>query len=386
MSKVVVPLQRRTRVRLTVVSIVALMVCSLGVVSTERSSNLRARVAASRPEMLRLVRTVQVAPDARFPNPGWFVRVNHVPATNRLVVTFASAPASSEPDQQSGYAYKEYDMGMNETGSAGYFLRAPASDSGSIMIGNTYYFAWSSSFYGWQITKYDAVTWQVLGEMSVPLDEATEASNDPMVAYVDGHLDVSSQANPPPGLDEGTSTHHRFFSLDLVAEGQMVLANPPHICGSSMVYVDGVYHLVTGTAFLGDLFVMQYDRDWNLIQEKWLRPHAHWSQGLAFDGQRFYVAYLDTSRRPPTLFPLVTNLHLAVFDRDWNLLDDVAITDFHIEDLAFAGRPWVIIRNSRAYVSYDVSTVDPVTGHEDGRSRSYVSVCNVRALGASGRN
>jgi len=76
---------------------------------------------------------------------------------------------------------------------------------------------------------------------------------------------------------------------------------------------------------------------------------------VAFDGQNLYVAYLDTrQRKEPGVFPYYPNVHLAAFDRNWNLLDDEAVTDVSFSDSLFAGRPWVLLHGNRLYVSYDV--------------------------------
>ena len=87
---------------------------------------------------------------------------------------------------------------------------------------------------------------------------------------------------------------------------------------------------------------------------------------MAFDGQRFYVSYLDTSDRDsgPFVGHFYPNVHLAAFDRDWNLVEDVAVTSFARADLKFPGRPWVILHDNRLYVSYDMNELDPDT-HQD---------------------
>jgi hypothetical protein len=138
--------------------------------------------------------------------------------------------------------------------------------------------------------------------------------------------------------------------------------------------VDGIYYFVTANGFLGDLVVMKYDEDWQYLGVRTLIPHAHWSTGLVYDGQRFYVAYMDTSQRiRPDSLPVFLNVHLAAFDRDWNLLDDVAVTSFAPSDNRQPGRPWVILLNNRLYVSYDMDTIDPTTQQEQLKWQSYVS-------------
>ncbi len=381
---------------------VAMLVCIPGTAAVG-GAPANAETAGTGTGVFQFVRTVQVAPDGTF-GTGGFARVNYVPATDRLVVTFGTKPPSSAADQRAGYAYKEYDLDMNPTGQADYFVRDhaagfEANDSGSVMVGNDYYFAWAPDyvpeipgFHGWKLMKFDAVSWQIESEIYLSIVDPQEAENDPMVAFVNGQLDVSSQYNnnasgTPPDFFTGAATYHYFFSPALVTEGRMILDNPPQICGSSMIFVNGVYHLVTGSAFLGEVDVMHYDTSWRLLGKQTLRPYGEFSEGLAFDGDRFFVAYLDDSQtRPaPQYLPPAFNVHLAAFDLNWNLIDDVAVTNYSLANNTLAGRPWLILHNGRVYVSYDVDTVDPATLEETRQSQAYVSVYDVAPSGANCR-
>ncbi len=80
----------------------------------------------------------------------------------------------------------------------------------------------------------------------------------------------------------------------------------------------------------------------------------------------FYVSYLDTSQRDPGPFigHFYPNVHMAVFDRNWNLLDDVAVTSFVHEDHRFPGIPWVTWHDNLLYESYDMDDLDPDTHQE----------------------
>jgi hypothetical protein len=163
--------------------------------------------------------------------------------------------------------------------------------------------------------------------------------------------------------------------LDLQPLDKRILDDTPHISGASMIFLDGIYYIISADSYAGDLVVMKYDKDWNYLGMKSLIKQAHWSQGVVFDGRRFYVAYLDTRLRDPEkFFPVYPNVHLAAFDRDWNLLEDVAVTNFAISDLKKGGRPWVIYFKNRLYISYDVDTVNPDTHEEDLKWQAYVSI------------
>jgi hypothetical protein len=339
----------------------------------------------AQPAPFQFVRTIPITPDASF-KTGSFARINHVPATDRFVVTFGTkASPNAQPGncQGAGYAYKEYTTDMQETGKSGRLIWTPnaceAGDWGSVMVENTYYSVSLAQTPGqpnaWRLVKFDAVRWTLLAETYIPLKAPNEGDTDPTVAYVNGQLDVSAQYNPSGIWQEGSATHHHFFSADLQPLGKKILADTPNICGSSMIYVDGVYYVITANSFSGNLIVMQYDGNWKYLGVKELRKQAHWSQGVAFDGQRFYVAYLDTSQRTnPGFFPVYLNVHLAAFDRDWNLLSDVAVTNYTPADNKQPGRPWVILHQNRLYVSYDVDTIDSATHEEQLRWQANVSI------------
>ncbi len=335
--------------------------------------------AAEQPELFKFIQTIQVTPDQNF-KQGGFARIFYVPATDRFVVTFgtdnskpSSKPVNCSETGGGGIAYKEYSTEMQETGKSGRAVWDPAAcqagDMGYVMVDNVFYAVWKPN---WQLIKVDAVSWKKLAEVTIPLDSRTESPGDPMVAYVNGQIDVSSGYNltgkPHNGLNDppGTyGTHHHLFSTDLEFQGEKILTEPGHIGGSYMVFVDGIYYLVTADDYIGDVIVAKYDKDWKYLGGKTLIKQAHFSTGLVYDNGRFYLAYTDTSQRSaPTFFPVFLNIHLAAFDRDWNLLSDVAVTNFTPSDNYQPGRPWVILHGNRLYVSYDLGTLDPVT-HED---------------------
>jgi len=321
------------------------------------------------PPLLSLVQTVEVTSEADYPYGG-FVRINYVPASDRFVVTF-------------GCAYREYDLGMVPTGVSG-DLNCEGADAGFLMVDNFLFHvtqAAQAGTEGWRIFEYDAATWQLLTDTFFPLGSQRLDNGDPMVAYVNGRIDISSGytvTEEPPDADTPAGeygTHHQFFSLDLQFLEERIITEPPHIHGHYMVFVDGIYYLVTASLYTEDVILAKYDTEWNYLGGKTLIPQAHFSTGLVFDGQRFYVAYTDTSQRTePGFFPVALNIHLAAFDRDWNLVEDVAVTDFSWEDGRQPGRPWVTLHANRLYVSYDVDVVDPATHQEQFKPRAMVSV------------
>jgi hypothetical protein len=327
--------------------------------------------------LFKFIKKVEVTPDAQYLT-GCFSRINYVPATDRFVATFGGMLA--EPSKK-GFSFKEYTTDMVETGNSGVFANDVA-DAGSIMIENTYYHAGMSAqegIIGWNLCKYDAVNWNPLIEVFYPLvGFPRERECDPMVAFVNGQIDVSAQFNdnengdPPPEFTIGAATHHHFFSLDFEFLSFRVLNEPQHICGSSMIYVDSLYYFISANAFVGDVILMIYDHNWNFIDSKVLAEDAHWSTGLAFDGQMFYLAYINTSRKTEKCWYL--NTRLAAFDRNWNLIEDIPVTDFTSADSKLAGRPWVIHHDNHLYVSFDVDSIDANTFEEMHNWQAYVSV------------
>ena len=121
--------------------------------------------------------------------------------------------------------------------------------------------------------------------------------------------------------------------------------------------------------------VITYDQNWKYVGVKSLVHNGLFSTGLAFDGQRFYVAYLDNSQTlKPNQLPVYLNVRLAAFDRNWNLLEDIAVTSYAISDNMQTGRPWVLLHGNRLYVSYDLDTMDPVTRSENMHGQAIISI------------
>jgi hypothetical protein len=331
--------------------------------------------------------TEQVTPDGNYLGGG-FVRIYDSPTTGRLLVTFntpLNQPEGSCSD--SAHAYKEYTTDLQETGTKGLISCMGGVDIGSLLVGSTYYLVTmhrEGEQQGWQIATYDAASWTKLVEVFRPVDYPREVDNDPMVAYVNGQIDVSSQYNASgtsPDLMTGAASFHLFFSADLQFLGEKILADTPHEHGSSMLFLNGVYYFVSASAYLGDLVVMKYDANWNYLGVKSLKTDAFFSEGLVYDGQRFYVAYMDTSQRTgPASLPVSLNVRLAAFDRDWNLVEDIPVTSFTWADLRQPGRPYLLLHGDRLYVSYDCDTIDPDTHQEQLKGKGYVAMYEVAAL------
>lgn len=336
-------------------------------------------------EIFKFIRTVQVTDANSGAALGY---IHYVPATDLFVVMLR---LYTNKGRERSLGFKEYTTDMQPTGKFGFITNA-AADATSQIIGNDIYVASMNAEppvtpggkpqkIGWLLEKFDAASWKKLEDVYYPLIESKERLNDPMVFFTDGQLDVSGQFDASgkfAELFEGAVTQHTLLSPDLKVIEKKILKDTPHICGSSMIVVDGIRYFITADAFLGDLIVMKYDSKWNYLGMIHLINEAHWSQGVVFDGKRFYVSYLSTSQRTNNVLPVYLNVHLAVFDHDWNLLQDEAITNYLPSDHRQPGRPWVIIHNDRLFVSNDIDTIEPKTNQEHLKFQAYVSIYKLK--------
>ncbi len=321
----------------------------------------------SQQSLFTFVKSVKATPTGNF-KAGSFAKIGYVPGLDRVTITFDTMLTKPEGKcTNGGYAYREYTTDMVETDKEGLInCYGGWIDTGGMFNGNDFYFVsggQKNGKGGWQLVKYNALTWTVTTSFFFPLadgkdsgDTGKEESGDPMVSLVNGQIDISSAYKKDAsavGPAADTATHHQFFTTDLQFVNKRILSDSPHITMSSMVETGDAIYFVTGTAFIGgDLVVMKYDKNWKYISTKTLKQKAAQSEGLAFDGKRFYVSYIDT---PCTDLSssCVMNVHLAAFDSSWNPLEDIAVTNFTVADNMRAARPSLILRNGRIYVVYD---------------------------------
>lgn len=318
--------------------------------------------------LFRLVKSVQVTPAGNLLG-GEFVRIGYVPSRNSIVVTFKAKLDKGEGGCTNvpgysfayGYAYTEYTTDMVET-NKGVITCQVGVDVGGLFLGDDFYYAMANCVKpgigkcdvdGWQLAKYNAVTWASLDStFTYPLATGQVAA-DPMLAYVNGKIDISSViVGDPPQLGPFVSypSHHNFFTTDLKFDSNRILNEKGGGALSSLVVVGDTINMIAGTAILGDMIVIRYDKSWNHLSTDTLKKKSGCPEGAAFDGSRFYVAYLDV---PCTTFPCPDNVRLAAFDRNWNLLDDIAVTSFSSSDKKQPNRPTLALRNGRLYVAYD---------------------------------
>ncbi len=339
-------------------------------------------VHAAQTSLFTLFKSVTVTPSSDF-SEGGFVRIGYIPAKDRIVVTFATKTAACAVNENyMAYAYEEYTTDMSETAHGVISNCHVFSDNGAGFDGNDFYLALmeppaSGPPDGWLLGKYDALTWTLLVSQFHSFPKGQEVA-DPMVVVVNGQLDVSSDytvgSTTPPGPTASYATWHAFFSTsDLSLITQRVFTNPPHCNLSSLVTANGVINFVTPTAIVGDMIVMRFYSSWTPIDWMTVKKHASAPEGVAFDGGRFYVSYLDGTS---CQFPC-GNAHLAAFDSNWKLIDDVAVTSFTSSEGKVANRPSLALHNGRIYVCWDGDREDKPAIGDGGRPQAYVKVYDI---------
>jgi len=307
--------------------------------------------------LFKFMKTVQVTPVDNLVG-GQFVRIGYVPGRDRIVATFKARLGQAQGDCTGIFAlaYREYTLDMLETGKDNIINCYAGPDIGGLFSWDDYYYVAMghdnvNNVDGWFLARYNAVTWTSLVEPFFYPLAAGELPDDPMTALVNGQIDISSHFKSANEMGPGQATHHQFFTPDLKFINKRVLSEIPHINLSSMIAINGVTNFITSTNLLGDLVVMRYDPNWNYLGMQTLKQQASAPEGVAFDGTRFYVTYVDVSSC--TTIPCYENIRLAAFDSNWSLLDDIAVTDFVPGDHKAPGRPSLTLWNNRIYVCYD---------------------------------
>jgi hypothetical protein len=343
------------------------------------------------PRLFNLIDTVQVTPVGNFAG-GSFVRIGYVPGRDSIVVTFKARLSQAvsgcnntlgQPNSEA-IAYREYTVDMQETGEYDIITCQTGPDVGGTFLGNDYYYAAmghnnTSNVDGWWLAKYDAVNWtNLLDLFFFPLAQG-ENNGDPMIAPVNGQIDISGKYYRSVDEELATATHHQFFTPDLQFISKRILTDTPNIDLSSLLVVNGITNFITSTAFVGgDLTVMRYDSAWNYLSTRTLVQGASQPEGAAFDGTRFYVTYVDMSPCDLSFPSCAMNIRLAAFDLNWNLLEDIPVTSYALGDNKVPARPSLALWNNRIYVCYDQSeSGNPYENPETADIQVYVKAYDV---------
>ncbi len=320
---------------------------------------------AAQPGLFKLVKSVKVTPVGNFAG-GAFVRAGYVPGKDRLVVAFSAKltqPVSGctnifgQPNPNA-ISYREYTQDMQATGDYGIITCQTGPDVGGMFLGDDYYYAAMGhdnvkNVDGWYLAKYNALTWKSSVSPFFHALVREERNGDPMIAVLNGQIDISGKYKKMDDPGPGHATHHQLFTPDLQYVDKHVLMDASHIDLTSLLVVNGIINFITSTDLWGDMLVMRYDTSWNYLGTKILKQHASAPVGAAFDGRRFYVSYVDNSLSKPGRPGSSDNIRLAAFDSNWNLIDDVAVTSFVPDDHKAPGRPSLTLHDNRIYVCYD---------------------------------
>lgn len=338
------------------------------------------------PGLLKFIRTVTITPDENFKD-GTLGNIHYIPATDRFVVLLQTWLDQPVQLAQSGgsctnraVGYKEYTTDMVPTGNNGFFA-CSSQDLASRMIGNTLYFGRFHETLPhespvWIIAAYNAVTWKKQAEFELALNYPYERIGSLTINHVNGQL-VLSGDYWSGGLTGGpTGSHHHFYSLNFEPMGEMLFTSAP-MPMLSMIENESAIFVLGSTAFDGDLFMAKYDKSWQKLETKPLISQALFPQGSVWDGQRFYIAYLDSKQRTNGGFPWYLNVHLAAYDSNWNLVDDAAVTSYGPGDQKDLSGPWVIKHGNRLFVSYIETPILPAGSQEKMIFQTYVSIYEI---------
>lgn len=223
-------------------------------------------------------------------------------------------------------------------------------------------------------------------------------SIDPVLAVVDGEVLAGTEhrgegtwnGNMPPDDEVERALAVRVYDADLALSREVVLladvagaAAPRQYwgLGSALVEAEG-YRVLFAASAIGDtsnfadgesvgarqIFALRFDADLEFVDAFGpLTDTTHdnyWSTGAVFDGGHYFVAH--TYRRPEDgSVPMrdsggvetdAANVRLEVYDRCFNPVDSLAITDFAPEEIDVgqgAHRAGLLAVADRLYVTYD---------------------------------
>ncbi len=335
---------------------------------------------------LQIEKKMPITPSDDYTSGG-FCRVNYVESQEAFIYTFGSGelsdtgdldctPEKVVEDRQIGYAYIKYDTNLNELATA-FFLAfndtCQAGDSASAWSDDGFYYLTGGPNYlgnkgnafenGMPVYKFDDELNQV-GFYQLYADSLTQHKNDPTLAVVNNQVIISGLYDEDGSLegdmrnlpiDEGPGTWYATLSKNLDYKDTFFLTDTSHISASSILFRDGIYYIITSEVGAGgSIIVMEYDEDWNFLGVKEIIENrlASWSQGALYleDQNMYAVTYNDHTILGSS------NIFLALFDEDWNLVSNTAITQFsgNNADEIIASRSWIDYYDGKLYLSYDV--------------------------------
>jgi hypothetical protein len=284
---------------------------------------------------------------------------------DNFYVTYGAPPRDGERNQM---FVKGFDENFGFTGFSKQLtdVEIGIADHQTIHIDGYFYSVYSTpgnrDLY---LEKFDS-NWNSVGMTTVvtasPMNQPT---NDMFLNHADGFLYVGTVDISP---EHEFYQYIRKYDLDLEFKGEFVLTDVSSNVGSSMIFFNNTFIIVSSDKFWDDanIIVLRYDSNWNFIDSKTISadPSANerFPMGLLFKDGRFYVSYTHQTGilfhpggggEPPSDYG---DIILKAFDSDWNVLGQVKVTDELPANSA--NRAHLAWANNKIYVSYDTSDLE----------------------------
>lgn len=258
---------------------------------------------------------------------------------------------------------KEYNENFTATGEQHQLTGDGVSvaDHQMIFVDNYFYLVHSVPAAGTLfLKKFDAGFNEVGSTTVVSGASDNEGTNDMFLSHAGGFLYVGTFYIQLPSHGH----YIRKYSTELEFVNGFAVTDAPNTIGSSMLFRDSTFIIVSSDRFWDDssLTVLLYDLNWNFMSSKTISAvsgaNERFPMGLLFENGRYFVSYTHQTgdiSSPPLgeMPPDYGDLILKAFDSDWNLLGQTKITD----DLSAnsANRAHLAWADNRIYVSYDTN-------------------------------
>jgi len=289
---------------------------------------------------------------------GVFCRLFYHQNREKFYLVFMGSKLDPSPESRpmdAEYVYMELDSGLNPTGVSG---PLPLQCTGDFAIASdgTYYYFLQMVQEGYQLTKFDA-DFQTVKSETIAWDKTYEAGNDQILNYTDGRLYLATLYDTKGTGDNyytGTNTattypHVYIYSTDLEPVDDVLLLDESNVpSGGSVIVRDGLFEMVTTDKMMrGNLYVYQWDSDWNYLDKKLLAMDGQWAQGLFYEDGYYYAVWHRGEHGNG-------NVAAGIFDESWSAVGGAPVTDYTGD--YNAQRPWIIKAQDKLYVCYDVET------------------------------
>lgn len=209
------------------------------------------------------------------------------------------------------------------------------------------------------IFRYDGDDLSLIGENTIAEADLTYVYNDSPVLCDRRRVGTFVHPRGDEGAPMGA---FHWVDEDLaVQESAAVLPGPP-LPGSSVLWDAERSRYVSWRAYgdTGEFWVLEFDPDFALVGEHWLKPYPSgvkvgWPQGLARHGALWFVLHL--AEREGVRYPSDSgDIWLSIFDADFALVQSVPITAY--ESGSTGGhRPAMARMGDQLMVTFDTELV-----------------------------